>query len=161
MANKLLVSWISKLRPSAGNIEQGQNAGRVFGDPEFPASLMILCFGFLECWLPLDIMHRFNMLSLSQFLVIGALLGGRVEAADNTRPNVLMILTDDQGKLERESCVGSCSLTKKDKLMNSMDYMPNVQRLLGDNGVTSHKHYCTSAFCCPSRVSLFTGKCVQ
>ncbi|KAJ6151757.1 hypothetical protein N7470_006885 [Penicillium chermesinum] len=42
-----------------------------------------------------------------------------------------------------------------------MTKMPNVKRLLGDNGVTFDKHYCTSAFCCPSRVSLFTGKCVH
>lgn len=45
--------------------------------------------------------------------------------------------------------------------MNSMDFMPNVRDKLGRNGVTFQKHYCTSAFCCPSRISLMTGKCVQ
>ncbi len=59
-------------------------------------------------------------------------------------PNVLLILTDDQ-----------------DLLMDSMDYMPNVDRLISQNGTTFQKHYCTMALCCPSRVSLFTGKCVH
>ncbi|EXJ71432.1 uncharacterized protein A1O5_05240 [Cladophialophora psammophila CBS 110553] len=42
-----------------------------------------------------------------------------------------------------------------------MDYMPNVQNLLASNGTTFSNHYCTTALCCPSRVSLFTGKCVH
>ncbi|KAJ5604411.1 hypothetical protein N7510_009565 [Penicillium lagena] len=59
-----------------------------------------------------------------------ALFGHYASAASSSRPNVLFIISDDQ-----------------DLLMNSMDYMPNVKRLIGDNGVTFPKHYCTSAFC--------------
>ena len=45
--------------------------------------------------------------------------------------------------------------------MNSMEYMPHVNTLLGANGTTYQKHYCTQALCCPSRTSLLTGKCVH
>ena len=106
-------------------------------------------------------MYRPSMRSLGLALTASAFLGERVQAADSSSPNVLMILTDDQGKFEEHGSTFYFGLTWLDKLMNSMDYMPNVQKLIGDNGVTFDKHYCTSAFCCPSRVSLFTGKCVQ
>ncbi|KAJ7466911.1 putative arylsulfatase [Mycena latifolia] len=59
-------------------------------------------------------------------------------------PNVVFILTDDQ-----------------DKLMGSLDYMPNVKALLSDKGVTYDRHYCTVALCCPSRASLLTGRAAQ
>ncbi|KIX04937.1 uncharacterized protein Z518_05808 [Rhinocladiella mackenziei CBS 650.93] len=66
--------------------------------------------------------------------------------ADNgsKTPNVLFIMSDDQ-----------------DSHMKSMDYMPHVKNLLAANGTTFQKHYCTTALCCPSRISLFTGKCVH
>ncbi|KAJ7621817.1 alkaline-phosphatase-like protein [Mycena rosella] len=56
-------------------------------------------------------------------------------------PNIVFILTDDQ-----------------DKLMGSLDYMPNVKEHLTDKGVIYERHYCTVALCCPSRVSLLTGR---
>ncbi|KAJ5152395.1 hypothetical protein N7492_010690, partial [Penicillium capsulatum] len=56
-------------------------------------------------------------------------------------PNVLFIMTDDQ-----------------DLHMNSLDAMPNVKSLIGEHGTTYNSHYCTVALCCPSRVSLLTGK---
>ncbi|KAF7344962.1 Arylsulfatase [Mycena venus] len=51
------------------------------------------------------------------------------------------VLTDDQ-----------------DILMDSLNYMPNVKEHLTDKGVFYQRHYCTIALCCPSRVSLLTGK---
>jgi arylsulfatase A-like enzyme len=39
-----------------------------------------------------------------------------------------------------------------------MSAMPNVQSLIGGQGVTYSKHYCQTALCCPSRVSFFTGR---
>lgn len=57
------------------------------------------------------------------------------------RPNVVFILTDDQ-----------------DAHLNSLDYMPHVRRHLLDQGTYFQKHYCTTAVCCPSRVTLWTGK---
>lgn len=52
-----------------------------------------------------------------------------------------MIMTDDQ-----------------DLHMDSMSYMPLVQKHLTEQGTTYMRHYCTIAVCCPSRVSLWTGK---
>ncbi|KAL3486221.1 alkaline-phosphatase-like protein [Aspergillus germanicus] len=57
------------------------------------------------------------------------------------RPNVVFILTDDQ-----------------DVHLNSLDYMPFVQKHLLEQGTYFNKHYCTTAVCCPSRVTLWTGK---
>jgi hypothetical protein len=57
------------------------------------------------------------------------------------RPNIVFILTDDQ-----------------DLHLNSLDFMPLTQKHLIDQGTFYKRHYCTVAVCCPSRVSLWTGK---
>ncbi|PSR99254.1 alkaline-phosphatase-like protein [Coniella lustricola] len=57
------------------------------------------------------------------------------------RKNILLVLTDDQ-----------------DAAMDSMSYMPLVQKYLSDQGTTYANHFTTTAVCCPSRVSLWTGK---
>ncbi|CAG8081231.1 unnamed protein product [Penicillium nalgiovense] len=57
-----------------------------------------------------------------------------------TQPNFVFIMTDDQ-----------------DLHLNSLDYMPKLQHLIGDEGATFQRHFCTIAVCCPSRVSLMTG----
>src|ERR1700743_2505656 len=58
-----------------------------------------------------------------------------------SRPNIVFILTDDQ-----------------DYLLNSLDYTPLTRKYLIEEGTLFTKHYCTVALCCPSRVSLWTGK---
>jgi N-acetylglucosamine-6-sulfatase len=60
---------------------------------------------------------------------------------DKTRPNIVFILTDDQ-----------------DKHLDSLKYMPLLQRYITDKGTVFNRHYCTTAVCCPSRVSLWTGR---
>jgi hypothetical protein len=57
------------------------------------------------------------------------------------RKNVVFILTDDQ-----------------DLHMNSLDYMPHIQRHLIDQGTLYKRHFTTTAVCCPARVSILTGK---
>ncbi|KAI0110567.1 Arylsulphatase [Hypoxylon sp. NC0597] len=42
--------------------------------------------------------------------------------------------------------------------MNSLDYMPFVHKHLIDHGTLFKRHFCTTALCCPSRVTLWTGK---
>ncbi len=59
----------------------------------------------------------------------------------SSRPNILFILTDDQ-----------------DLHMNSLDYVPLIKKHLIDQGTLYRKHFCTTAICCPARVSIFTGK---
>ncbi|KFY67158.1 hypothetical protein V496_01732 [Pseudogymnoascus sp. VKM F-4515 (FW-2607)] len=60
---------------------------------------------------------------------------------ETRRPNVVFILTDDQ-----------------DVHLDSLEYMPLVRRHLIEKGTQFTKHYCTTAICCPSRVTLWTGK---
>lgn len=57
------------------------------------------------------------------------------------RANIVFIMTDDQ-----------------DLHLSSMDYMPYVLKHLGEEGTFYKNHYCTISVCCPSRVSLLTGK---
>lgn len=57
------------------------------------------------------------------------------------KPNIIFILTDDQ-----------------DVHLSSLDYMPLVRRHLIEKGTYFSNHYCTTAVCCPSRVTLWTGK---
>jgi N-acetylglucosamine-6-sulfatase len=57
------------------------------------------------------------------------------------KPNIVFIFTDDQ-----------------DHRLNSLDYMPNVQKYLVDQGTTYQNHYATIAVCCPSRVGLLRGQ---
>jgi arylsulfatase A-like enzyme len=58
-----------------------------------------------------------------------------------SRPNIVFILTDDQ-----------------DLHLNSLDYTPLTKKHLLDKGTFFRRHFCTVALCCPSRVSLWTGK---
>ncbi|KAI1078756.1 alkaline-phosphatase-like protein [Whalleya microplaca] len=60
---------------------------------------------------------------------------------ERTLSNIIFILTDDQ-----------------DLHMHSLEYMPFVQRHLMDHGTFFRRHFCTTALCCPSRVTLWTGK---
>ena len=91
-----------------------------------------------------------KLVALATFLAIGTANSQNenaqyplVSAGSKTapRPNVVFILTDDQ-----------------DLHMNSLDYMPLVQKHLIDQGTLYKRHYTTTAVCCPARVSIFTGK---
>ena len=62
-------------------------------------------------------------------------------AVRSTKPNFIFIITDDQ-----------------DLHLNSLDYQPAVQKHFAQEGTWFKKHFCTVALCCPSRVSLLTGK---
>ena len=59
----------------------------------------------------------------------------------SSKPNIVFILTDDQ-----------------DLHMNSLDYSPLIKKHLIDQGTLYKKHFCTTAICCPARVSILTGK---
>ncbi|KAI1312779.1 alkaline-phosphatase-like protein [Xylaria venustula] len=63
------------------------------------------------------------------------------KAAAATRPNVVFILTDDQ-----------------DVHLGSLQYMPLLKKHLVEQGTSFNSHYCATAICCPSRVTLWTGK---
>jgi arylsulfatase A-like enzyme len=77
----------------------------------------------------------FRQLGLALFLSIG--IG--VEASGP--PNLLLINVDDL-----------------DQNIGSLDYMPNLHRLLVQQGLTFPDFFVTNALCCPSRATLLRGQ---
>ncbi len=77
--------------------------------------------------------------------LVGALAGGASDAShaaqqqQQTRPNVLLIETDDQ-------------------TVESLRVMQNVQRLLAAQGTTFVNSFASFALCCPSRATAITGQ---
>ncbi|KAH0529504.1 hypothetical protein TsFJ059_004240 [Trichoderma semiorbis] len=82
-------------------------------------------------------------LRLSCSLIASSWLFSAIRLADAapSRPNIVFILTDDQ-----------------DNHMGSLQHMPSLQKHLVHQGTTFERHYCSTAICCPSRVSLWTGQ---
>ncbi|KAH8653756.1 arylsulfatase precursor [Xylariales sp. PMI_506] len=85
---------------------------------------------------------------LKQFVVVAG--GAAVVAAtsygphqpwSSPKPNFIFIMTDDQ-----------------DLRLNSLNYMPSVQKHFTEQGTTFSNHFATVSLCCPSRVSLLTGR---
>lgn len=56
-------------------------------------------------------------------------------------PNFLFVITDDQ-----------------DLALDSLSYTPLINKHLRDKGTFFRNHFVTTAVCCPSRVSLWTGR---
>jgi len=86
------------------------------------------------------------MMALSGFVAANQVGGQTVLGPMNLgglaqKPNIVFILTDDQ-----------------DLHMNSLDYTPLINQHLTKRGTLYKRHFCTTAVCCPSRVSLWTGK---
>ena len=64
----------------------------------------------------------------------------RPHAAKATkRPNIVFLMTDDQ-------------------TLENMRVMPNVQRLLGEEGATFTQYVVSYSLCCPSRATMMTGQ---
>lgn len=93
-------------------------------------------------WIVLIIM--FSSVALAIGLLAGLLT--RRGHAQNTagRPNIVFIMADDQ-----------------DRLLNSTDYMPALQREIFAKGTEFTNHYTTMALCCPSRSALLRGQQVH
>ena len=64
---------------------------------------------------------------------------GQAQTPPAFRPNVVMIMTDDQ-------------------TVESMRVMPNVKALLADQGVTFDNSFVSYSLCCPSRATYLTGQ---
>ena len=65
----------------------------------------------------------------------------QVPLKQDNRPNIIVVLTDDQ-----------------DLHMDSVNYMPLLKKHVIDHGTFYKRHYCSTAICCPSRVTLWTGR---
>ena len=92
-------------------------------------------------------------LSLAALLAVSGLLPPRQAAiaspitdttadGEDTRPNVVLILTDDQTTYD-------------------LDWMPYTKRLIGDHGVTYKNFLSPHPLCCPARAELLTGQYAQ
>ena len=66
---------------------------------------------------------------------------GQKTASSSKQPNFIFILSDDQ-----------------DANLDSMNYMPLTRDHLERKGTAFVNHFVTTALCCPSRVSLWTGR---
>ena len=62
-------------------------------------------------------------------------------ATTGERPNFVFVITDDQ-----------------DLELDSVSYTPLIQQHLKGRGTFFKNHFVTTAICCPSRVSLWTGR---
>ncbi|KAL2807944.1 alkaline-phosphatase-like protein [Aspergillus granulosus] len=65
----------------------------------------------------------------------------QVLGASSAQPNFIFVITDDQ-----------------DLKLDSIDYMPLTLKHLKQKGTFFRNHFVTTALCCPSRVSLWTGR---
>jgi len=79
-------------------------------------------------------------------LAAAATLSGRLQAAEAKRPNILLIMTDQQFA-EAMSC------RMGDKYIKT----PNMDSLAAD-GMLFTKAYCANPLCVPNRTSIFTGR---
>src|SRR5262245_32761729 len=76
---------------------------------------------------------------------MAARFGSRFESLETrtvlavAQPNIVFIMSDDQD-------------------VATIEYMPRVQALLADQGVTFNNSFVTSSICCPSTVTALTGQ---
>jgi N-acetylglucosamine-6-sulfatase len=78
--------------------------------------------------------------ALAAFFALTALaLPAGAGAAPVERPNIVVVMTDDQ-------------------TLESMRVMSGVQRSLADEGTTFDRAFVSNALCCPSRATLFSGQ---
>ncbi|KAI0151026.1 arylsulfatase precursor [Pestalotiopsis sp. NC0098] len=75
------------------------------------------------------------------FAAVALLATTALASCSASKPNFVFIMTDDQ-----------------DMHLNSLAYQPSVQKHFAEQGTWFQKHFCTVSQCCPSRVSLLTGK---
>ncbi len=83
------------------------------------------------------------MIKVFSLLAAALLAAAAANAQEASRPNFLVIVSDDQ----RAETVGR--------------YMPHVQRDIFNQGTAFTKGYITSGACCPSRSSIFTGQYIS
>ncbi|KAF5005111.1 hypothetical protein FDECE_8431 [Fusarium decemcellulare] len=85
-------------------------------------------------------MHYLKLLYATSAVGLSLAAGGMAEASHKP-PNIVFILTDDQ-----------------DLQMDSLSYMPLLDKYIRQKGTFYARHYCTTAICCPARASILTGK---
>jgi arylsulfatase A-like enzyme len=95
--------------------------------------------------------HRAKLVAATGLLALLCLLaapGHRSAAATSTRPSFVVVQTDDQTLEELYAGFGQPRLQA----------MPNTLNLIAKRGETFNDYYVSYPLCCPSRVSLLTGR---
>ncbi|KAJ5156332.1 hypothetical protein N7492_009135 [Penicillium capsulatum] len=89
-----------------------------------------------------------KLLAIAGLVVAGkaAILGSNLQSVlgveqPSKPPNILFVITDDQ-----------------DLGLDSVSYTPYIGKHIRDRGTFFRNHFVTTALCCPSRVSLWTGR---
>jgi arylsulfatase A-like enzyme len=72
-------------------------------------------------------------------IALTQLLAGETRAASSSRPNVVLMLTDDQ-------------------TLEEMSGLPQTASLIGGQGANFSRAYISYPLCCPSRVAILTGE---
>ena len=83
--------------------------------------------------------RQMGVIRLCLFALLLGLLVAAPVATARERPNLLVVMTDDQ------------------RAEGTMDVMPETVRRIGGQGVTFTNAHTTTPKCCPSRASFFTG----
>jgi len=92
------------------------------------------------------------LLATSSSTLIAKDLGQSVTAEDKTRPNIVMIVTDDQHRVDFNFLPEG-----KDKDGKPKNLSPNIDRIASE-GIIFNNMYATSSVCTPSRFSVLTGQ---
>jgi arylsulfatase A-like enzyme len=93
-----------------------------------------------------------GLLALLAGLLLVALGGGRANAATNEPPSFVLIQTDDQ------TLDGLYAAAKAYPGAPETRAMPATLDLIAKKGITFNRYYVSYPLCCPSRVSLLTGR---
>ncbi len=90
---------------------------------------------------------------LALAVAVGALLGGSSEAtaAAKSRPNFVVIQTDDQ-------TIDQLYASYTPRGGRTIRAMPHTLKLIAHHGITFKRYYVSYSLCCPSRVTLMTGR---
>jgi N-acetylglucosamine-6-sulfatase len=88
---------------------------------------------------PLGIAIAVLVGSLTLSLLARGAVPAAAQDADGTRPNVVVIMSDDQTQV-------------------SLDAMPRTRELIGGNGATFANSFVNWPLCCPSRATFLTGQ---
>ena len=76
---------------------------------------------------------------LTAVAALGGSAEGKSKSSSAVRPNVVVLMTDDQ-------------------TVESLRVMPNVKSLIADQGVTFDNSFVSYSLCCPSRSTFLTGQ---
>jgi arylsulfatase A len=95
-----------------------------------------------------------HQISYKKLLLLSGLIGASLTGFSTSKPNVILILTDDLGYSDI-SCYRDMFESQHDRPSTSMT--PNIDRL-ADQGLRFTDFYCGAAVCSPSRAALMTGR---